>query len=144
DLVVKLVDDQKMALVQSITDVGNKVASGEYALGFGVPADWTDLRTKGAPIQNAPLEKVSGQPFYAAVLKGADHPAAAQAFGLFVCCTPEGQKALNDALGWSKFEMVGSESHEIGGDGRGIYPSVEFQLNDQRRISGELGKLIAP
>src|SRR5690606_19889261 len=47
ELVKKLVNDQKLALVQSITDVGNKVASGEYALGFGVPADWTGLRSKG-------------------------------------------------------------------------------------------------
>jgi len=143
-LVEKLVKEQQIVLVQSITDVANKVASGEFALGFGVPADWTGTRAKGAPVDNAPMEKVSGQPFYAAVLRNAAHPAAAQAFGLFVCCTPEGQKALNDALGWSKFEMAGSESNEIGGNGRGIYPTIEFQLNDQRRISTELGKLLSP
>lgn len=144
ELVETLVREQKMAFVQSITDVANKVASGEYALGFGVPADWTSTRSKGAPVQNAPLEKVSGQPFYAGVLRNAKHPGAATLFGLFICCSPEGQKALNEALGWSKYEMEGSESHEIGGGGRGIYPSVEFQLNEQRRVAAELGKLISP
>lgn len=97
ELVQTLVSDQKMALVQSITDVANKVASGEFALGFGVPADWTSTRSKGAPVQNAPLEKVSGQPFYAGVLRNAKHPSAATLSGLFICCSPEGQKALDDA-----------------------------------------------
>jgi len=144
DLVETLVKKQDLALVQSITDVATKVGSGEYALGFGVPANWTKTRAKGAPVDNAPMEKVSGQPFYAAVLRNAEHPSAAALLGLFICCTPEGQKALNDALGWSKFEMAGTESNEIGGDGRGIYPSVDFQLNEQRRVSAELGKLISP
>lgn len=144
DLVEKLVKEQNMALVQSITDVATKVASGEYALGFGVPADWSGTRSKGAPVANAPLEKVSGQPFYAAVLRNAKHPSAATLLGLFICCTPEGEKALNDSLGWSKFEMANSESAEIGGNGRGVYPSTDFQLNQQRRVASELGKLISP
>jgi iron(III) transport system substrate-binding protein len=143
-LVQKLVTEQKMVLVQTITDVATKVASGEYAIGFGVPADWSGTRSKGAPIDNAPLEKVSGQPFYASVLKNAPHPAAARMFGIFICCTVEGQKALNDALGWSKFEMAGSESNEIGGGGRGVYPTIDFQLNHQRRVASELGKRLSP
>jgi ABC-type Fe3+ transport system substrate-binding protein len=143
-LVKQLVAEQKIALVQTITDVATKVASGEYAIGFGVPADWTGTRTKGAPIANAPLAKVSGQPFYASVLKNAQHPAAAKLLGVFICCTREGQQALNDALGWSKFEMAGTESFEIGGQGRGVYPTVDFQLNHQRRVASDLGKLLAP
>lgn len=143
-LVKKLVSEQKMALVQTITDVATKVASGEYAIGFGVPADWTGTRAKGAPIDNAPLEKVSGQPFYGVVLKNATNPAAAKMFGAFICCTPEGQKALYESIGWAKYEAAGTEPNEIGGGGRGVYPDIRFQLEQQRRIAGEIGKLLSP
>jgi len=141
-LVKTLVNDQKIVLVQSITDVATKVASGEFALGFGVPADWTGTRAKGAPIDNAPLQKVSGQPFYSVVIKNAAHPAAAKMMGMFICCTVEGQKALHDSLGWSRFETIGTEANEIGGAGRGVYPDIAFQLEQQRRISTEIGKLL--
>ncbi|MEI6470994.1 MAG: extracellular solute-binding protein [Betaproteobacteria bacterium] len=141
-LVKNLVKDQKIVLVQSITDVATKVASGEFAVGFGVPADWTGTRSKGAPIDNAPPQKVSGQPFYAVVLKNSAHPAAAKMMGIFICCTVEGQKALQDSLGWSRFETIGTEANEIGGAGRGVYPDISFQLDQQRRISTELGKLL--
>lgn len=142
DLVRRLVQDQKIVLIQSVTDVGTKVANGEFALGFGVPADWTGLRKRGAPIENAPLEKVSGQPFHAGVLANADHPAAAAVFAYFACCTPEGKKALYQSIGWANFETVGTEPHEIGGQGRGINPDHQWQMRDQTRLAQEIAKIL--
>jgi iron(III) transport system substrate-binding protein len=142
DLVRRLVQDQKIVLIQSVTDVGTKVANGEFALGFGVPADWTGLRKRGAPIDNAPLEKVSGQPFYAGVLAKADHPAAATVFAYFACCTPEGKKALYQSIGWANFETSGTEPYEIGGRGRGVNPDQKWQMNDQTRLSQEIAKIL--
>jgi iron(III) transport system substrate-binding protein len=142
DLVRRLVKDQQIVLIQSVTDVGTKVANGEFALGFGVPADWTGLRKRGAPIDNAPLEKVSGQPFYAGVLAKADHPAAATVFAYFACCTPEGKKALYQSIGWANFETSGTEPYEIGGLGRGVNPDQQWQMHDQTRLSQEIAKIL--
>jgi ABC-type Fe3+ transport system substrate-binding protein len=142
ELVRKLAQDQKISLVQSVTDVGTKVANGEFALGIGVPADWTGLRKKGAPVENAPLEKVSGQPFQAAVLANAEHAAAATLMAYFICCTAEGKKALYQSIGWANFETPNTEPYEIGSNGRGINPSYEFQINDQARVSRELAKIL--
>jgi iron(III) transport system substrate-binding protein len=142
DLVRQLVQDQQIVLIQSVTDVGAKVASGEFALGYGVPADWTGLRKRGAPIDNAPLEKVSGQPFHAGVLANADHPAAATVFAYFVCCTPEGKKSLYESIGWANFETLGTEPHEIGGLGRGVNPDHLWQMRDQARLGQEIAKIL--
>lgn len=142
ELVRKLANDQKISLVQSVTDVGTKVANGEFALGIGVPADWTGLRKKGAPVENAPLQKVSGQPFQAVVLANAEHPAAATLMTYFVCCTPEGEKALYELIGWANFDTPNTEPYEIGSNGRGINPSYEFQTKEQARISRELAKIL--
>jgi iron(III) transport system substrate-binding protein len=142
DLVRHLVQDQHIVLIQSVTDVGAKVANGEFALGFGVPADWTGLRKRGAPIDNAPLEKVSGQPFHAGVLANADHPAAATVFAYFACCTAEGKKALYQSIGWANFETSGTEPYEIGGHGHGINPDHQWQIHDQTRLSQEIAKIL--
>lgn len=141
-LVHKLAEDQKISLVQSVTDVGSKVANGEFALGIGVPADWTGLRKKGAPVENAPLEKVSGQPYQAAVLANAEHPAAATLMAYFICCTAEGKKALYQSIGWANFDTPNTEPYEIGSNGRGINPSYDFQIKDQARVSRELAKIL--
>jgi iron(III) transport system substrate-binding protein len=142
DLVRQLVQAQQIVLIQSVTDVGTKVANGEFALGFGVPADWTGLRKRGAPIDNAPLEKVSGQPFHAGVLANADHPAAATVFAYFACCTPEGRKSLYESIGWANFETSGTEPYEIGGSGRGVNPDHQWQMRDQARLSQEMAKIL--
>ena len=142
DLVRQLVQAQQIVLIQSVTDVGTKVASGEFALGFGVPADWTGLRKRGAPLDNAPLEKVSGQPFHAGVLANADHPAAATLFAYFACCTPEGRKSLYESIGWANFETAGTEPYEIGGVGRGINPDHQWQMHDQTRLAQEIAKIL--
>ena len=142
DLVRALVQDQQIVLIQSVTDVGTKVANGEFALGYGVPADWTGLRKRGAPIDNAPLEKVSGQPFHAGVLANADHPAAATVFAYFACCTPEGKKSLYQSIGWANFETSGTEPYEIGGQGRGVNPDHQWQTRDQGRLGQEIAKIL--
>jgi len=142
ELVRQLMQDQQMVLIQSVTDVGTKVANGEFALGFGVPADWTGLRKRGAPIDNAPLEKVSGQPFYAGVLAKGDHPAAATLFSYFVCCTPEGKRSLYRSIGWANFDTSGTEPYEIGGQGRGVNPDYQWEMRDQPRVSQEIAKIL--
>ena len=142
DLVRTLLERQKLSLVQTITDVGSKVASGEYAIGFGVPADFTGQQAKGAPIANAPLRQVSGQPFYAVVLTKAPHPAAATLMTAFLCCTPMGQEAMSKAIGWGNFDTPGTEANAIGGGGRGLLPSEQWQIDEQARVSREIAKLL--
>jgi iron(III) transport system substrate-binding protein len=138
DLVRTLVQKQNLALVQSVTDITTKVINGEYAIGFGAPANITQQKEKGAPVENAPLSKVAGQPFAAVVLKKVKHPAAAKVFAYFACCTAEGQKAMYDAIGWASFNTPNTEHFEIGGHGRGIVPSLDWQLHDQIRISKQI------
>lgn len=125
-----------------MTDVPNRVANGEFAIGMGVPANYSGLVTKGAPIANAPLEKVSGQPYYSFVVKGAEHPNASALLIHFMCCTPEGRQALLDNMGWSMFDVEGSEQYELGRDGRGVVPGQEWQLTQQNRVAKEMDALI--
>lgn len=141
-LVRKLVDDQKLALVRSVSDVDTKLINGEYAIGYGVPADWTGQKKKGAPVANAQLEKVSGQTFNAVVLANAKHPAAAELFTYFICCTAEGQKTLYGTIGWANFDTPGTEQFEIGGNDRGVYPDVDWQLKEQGRIAKEMAIIL--
>jgi ABC-type Fe3+ transport system substrate-binding protein len=142
DFVRKLVNEQRITFARSFTDVVAKVANGEALLGFGVPADLSHLRTKGAPIENAPLEKVSGANVYGAVMKNASHPAAAKVFLYFVACTPEGQKVSSQILSLATFDTPETEEFQIGGEGRGVLPSVEWMINDEDRISSDLEKLL--
>ena len=138
----KLVDDQKIVLIRSVSDVDTKVINGEFAIGYGVPADWTGQQKKGAPVANAQLKKVSGQTFNAVVLANAKHPAAAKLFTYFICCTAEGQKTLYDTIGWANFDTPGTEQSDIGGNGRGVYPDVDWQLKEQGRIAKEMASIL--
>jgi iron(III) transport system substrate-binding protein len=138
----KLVNDQKIVLIRSVSDVDTKVINGEYAIGYGVPADWTGQKKKGAPVANAQLNKVSGQTFNAVVLANAKHPAAAQLFTYFICCTTEGQKTIYDTIGWANFDTPGTEQFDIGGHGRGVYPDVDWQLKEQGRIAKEMARIL--
>jgi ABC-type Fe3+ transport system substrate-binding protein len=138
----KLVNDQKLVLIHSVSDVDTKVINGEYAIGYAVPANWTGQQKKGAPVANARLNKVSGQTFNAVVLANAKHAAAAELFTYFICCTVEGQKVLYDTIGWANFDTPGTEQFEIGGHGRGIYPSVDWQLKEQGRIAKKMAQIL--
>jgi iron(III) transport system substrate-binding protein len=142
DFVRKLINEQKIVLARSFTEVVQKVANGEYKLGFGVPADLSGLRRRGAPIENAPLQKVSGANVYGAVLKNADHPAAAKVFLYFACCTPEGQKIAADVLSVATFDTPGTEAAQIGGEGRGVLPQVDWMIQDEERVVGEIEKIL--
>lgn len=137
-----LYDDLGLTVIRSMSEVPNRVANGEFAIGMGAPANRTGLVTKGAPIANAPLEKVGGQPYYMFVVKNAPHPNAAALLTYFFCCTDEGKQAMFEQLGWAKFDYAGSEQNEIGGDGRGVVPDAEWQLMHQARLAKEFDKLI--
>jgi iron(III) transport system substrate-binding protein len=138
----KLYNDQGLTVIQAISDVPNRVANGEFLIGMGVPANRTGLVDKGAPIANAPLTSVGGQPYYMFVVKNAPHPNAGALLSYFFCCTDEGKKSLFDDMQWAKFEYVGSEQNAVGGDGRGKTPTAEWQLNDQARVAAEFDKII--
>jgi iron(III) transport system substrate-binding protein len=142
DLVRKLVKEQQMTFARSFTDVVTKVANGEAAIGYSVSADLAQHKRKGAPIANAPLEKVSGANVYGAVLKNAPHPAAGKVFLYFICCTPEGRKIAADYLNLATFDTPGTEEFEVGGEGRGVLPSVDWMMNDEQRISMEIEKIL--
>lgn len=137
-----LYDDQELAVIRAMTDVSTRVANGEFSIGMGVPADYVGLRSKGAPIENAPLEKVGGQPYYTFVVKDAPHPNAAALLAYFLCCTDEGKSALLEYTGSSFFDTPGSEAYEVGSDGRGVTPTPEWQLNDQARVHTRFNALI--
>lgn len=137
-----LYEDQDLAVIRSMTDVPNRVANGEFAFGMGVPANYSGLVTKGAPIANAPLEKVGGQPYYMFVVENSDHPNAGALLAYFFCCTEEGRQAQLQHMGGAMFDVVGSEHNAVGGDGRGQVPTAEWQLNDQGRVAKEMDKLI--
>lgn len=137
-----LYDDQSLTVIRSMSEVPNRVANGEFSIGMGIPANHTKLVDKGAPLANAPLEKVGGQPYYMFVLKNAPNPNAGALLAYFFCCTQEGKDALYENMGWSKFDYPGSEQNAVGGDGRGMVPTQEWQLSDQGRIHGAFTKLI--
>lgn len=137
-----LYDDQGLTVIRSISDIPNRVANGEFAIGLGVPANRTGLVDKGAPLANAPLESVGGQPYYMFVMKDAPNPNAGALLTYFFCCTEEGRQSLFDNMGWAKFDFEGSEQNAIGGEGRGKVPTAEWQLADQARVAREFDTLI--
>ena len=110
--------------------------------GMGVPANYSGLVTKGAPIANAPLEKVGGQPYYMFVLENAAHPNAGALLAYFFCCTEEGRQAQLEHMGAAMFDVEGSEHNAVGGCDRGQVPTPEWQLNDQGRVAREMDALI--
>lgn len=138
-----LYDDQELTVIRSISDIPSRVANGEFAIGIGIPANRTGLVDKGAPLANAPLESVGGQPYYMFVVADAPHPNAGALLTYFFCCTDEGKKSLFDSMAWAKFEYPGSEQNAIGGDGRGKVPTAEWQIEEQARVGTEFDALIA-
>lgn len=134
--------EQDLAVIRSMTDVPNKVANGEFMIGMGVPANYSGLVTKGAPIANAPLESIGAQPYYSFVVKNAKHPNAAALLTYLMCCTEEGRQVVLDNMGWAQFDTEGSEQYAIGSDGRGKAPSQDWQFNDQDRVAKRMDSLI--
>ena len=137
-----LYDEQDLTVIRSMSEVPNRVANGEFSIGMAVPANHTGLVSKGAPLANAPLEKVSGQPYYMFVLKNAPNRNAGALLAYFLCCTQEGKDALFQNMGWSTFDYPGSEQNAVGGDGKGVVPTAEWQLNNQARVAKAFDKLI--
>jgi iron(III) transport system substrate-binding protein len=135
-------DDQGLTVIRSMSDVPNRVAQGEFLIGMGVPANHTGLVGKGAPLANAPLESVGGQPYYMFVVKDAPNPNAGALLTYFFCCTQEGKDALYNSMGWAKFDYEGSEQNAVGGGGRGQVPTAEWQLNEQARVARKFDSLI--
>lgn len=137
-----LYNDQDLALIPIPTDIPNRVANGEFPIGFGLSANYAGLVDKGAPIANAPIEKVTGVPYYQFVLKGAEHPNAAALVIYFLCCTAEGKQAMLEEMNWGLFDTEGSEPYEIAQGGRGVIPSAEWQLNEQGRVGIRLEEVL--
>lgn len=142
DWLKTLYDEQELTVISSMSDIPNRVANGEFAIGMGIPANRTGLVDKGAPIANAPLESVGGQPYYVFITKNAAHPNAGALLTYFFCCTDEGKKAMAENMGWARFDYPGSEQNDVGGDGRGQVPTAEWQLQHQARVARDFDKLI--
>ena len=142
DFVRKLVNDQKIVLVSTFTDMTTKVANGEFALGYGLNANALGAVDKGAPIANAPMKRVWGSSNYAVVLKNAENQAAARAFGYFICCTEEGRKVIYQATKIGVFSDAGTEIYDIGGEGKGMVPSFAFATKEEARISKKMAKIL--
>jgi iron(III) transport system substrate-binding protein len=130
----EMLNRQKFVTISKLTDIPSRVANGEYPIGFGLSANYAGHVDKGAPLANAPIEKVAGLPYYQFVVEGAKHPNASALLTYFFCCTDEGRQTLNRDLHWSLHDTVGSEAYEIGGDGRAVIPSAEWQLNDMSAV----------
>jgi ABC-type Fe3+ transport system substrate-binding protein len=137
-----LYEDQDFATIPVITDIPNRVANGEFPIGFGLPANFTGLVDKGAPIKNATLEKVSGSPYYQFVGKDAEHPNAGALLAYFFCCTTKGMKALYEELNLAHYDTEGTETYEIAGDGRGVVPTADWQINESARVNKRFDELI--
>jgi iron(III) transport system substrate-binding protein len=90
-LVKRLLDEQKMALTQTITDVPIRVANGEFLIGFGWFAG-LDKR-KGAPIENAPM-KVGGFREAGTVLKMRRIPMRQGSSFIFCRAHPMGRRSF--------------------------------------------------
>lgn len=99
NFVKRLVEDQKLVLVPTLADTRQRVANGEFLVGYG--SDVSDLTRQGAPIAVAPL-KHGGVPAGLVVVKNAAHPAAAQLLAYFLTSTPEGEKAAEEILEYSR------------------------------------------
>ncbi len=140
DLVRKLKDQQGLNLVPTITDVRSRVASGEFALGFGITAG-AENKAAGAPLENAPLEKTGGYSFYATVMKDAKHPAASKAYVLFLNSS-EGKRALYQVFGFGRCTTPGTDAFEIAKGGRAVFPSFEWIQKDERRLAREFSQIL--
>lgn len=138
----KMVNEQNMGTLRTLPDVPARVATGEYLIGFGLPANVAGLVDKGAPIKNAPMEKIVGQPSYSVVLAGSEHPNAAALLAYFMTSTPEGRAATMEAFRWADFETEGSELYDIGKDGRGVIPTAEWELTELGPITDALNKVL--
>ena len=99
DFVKRLVDQQQLALVPTLQDTSQRVANGEFLVGYG--HDGAGIIKRGAPIAIAPL-KHGGEPSGCMVVNNAAHPAAAQLLAYFLTSTPEGEKAAEEILEFSK------------------------------------------
>ncbi|MBI3000976.1 MAG: extracellular solute-binding protein [Deltaproteobacteria bacterium] len=99
DFVKRLVEEQKLVLVPTFADTRQRVTNGEFLVGYG--SDVADLSRKGAPIATAPL-KHGGVPAGLVVVKNAPYPAAAQLLAYFLTSTPEGEKAAEEILEYTK------------------------------------------
>lgn len=139
-LVEKLVDTQAPMFVSTAADVRNRVASGEFPIGFGTSAYKVALGDVG--VENAILEKISVKPQYAGVIKNTKSPAAAKAVAYFLCCTKEGKDAYYRVVGVSDTDAAGTEAWEIGGEGREVVAPITWQAKDETRVSVEIDKIL--
>jgi iron(III) transport system substrate-binding protein len=142
-LVKRLVEDQKMAFAPTYSDIGARVASGEFLIGYGYTAGRDKVR--GAPVENAPA-KVGAFRYGAAVLKKAAHPAAARLLIHFITTTPEGTKVAYEILNWGKVSTPGTEAYEIAHEGGLVFPKpadeVRWETEEHERIANRFRQVL--
>jgi iron(III) transport system substrate-binding protein len=143
-LTKQLVEAQNLALTPTITDVTTRVATGEFLIGYGYTAG--NEKKHGAPVENAPM-KVGAFRQAAALLKNAQHPAAARLLVHFVAATAEGKKMIYEATNWAKYDNPGTEACEIAqGSGlifaKDIGDEIEWETKDVPRMGKRFKELL--
>ena len=90
---------QKPKLYPSVFPMVQALAAGEVAATMMASANVLDMKAQGAPVDFViPKGGAWNAPWYAMVLKGAPHPAAAQLVADYMV-TPAGQAAVNHRYG---------------------------------------------
>jgi ABC-type Fe3+ transport system substrate-binding protein len=136
----ELMDKQKPILVSSNADVRNRVASGEFSIGFGSTAYKAALGDVG--VENAILDKINVKPQFAGVIKNTRNPAAAKAMTYFLCCTREGKSAYYKVVGVADTNAANTEAWDIGGEGREVVATTEWQAKEETRVAIEIDKIL--
>jgi iron(III) transport system substrate-binding protein len=110
ELAKNLVAKQDLKILPTYPDVRNRVGAGEFAIGIGVDA--IDLKRRGAPIENAPIDPMVLTPWGFWVMKDAKRPSTGKLWAYWAT-TPEGQKSLSDIHGISLVSTPGTELHAL-------------------------------
>jgi ABC-type Fe3+ transport system substrate-binding protein len=140
DLFRKLVKDQKISFVSNPVDVTARVASGEFALGYGL--QYVSF-FPGAPLAIAPMEKVIGSQYKTPVLKSkSGHNAVAQVLTYFMCCTSAGKTAFYKMTALSDYDTPGTIVGDMGANGRGLTYDTDYEINDANRMSAAFSKVL--
>ncbi|WP_166462770.1 ABC transporter substrate-binding protein [Amycolatopsis acidicola] len=123
-LVTKLVNDQGMKLLPSLSQVQQAVADGQCWIGFGGGTE--PLSSQGAPLADAPL-KIGAIPAGAVVMKNAPHAAAAKLLSYFLSETNAGGLIGYNILGWMKHTQPGTEIYDVAHKGGVAVAPLDFQ-----------------
>lgn len=133
DIMVRLMKEQNLAFLPTITVVPVAVGSGQYHI--GISGSIREDREKGAPLAFAPVSKSAPLPQYGSILKNTGRANAARVFMYFVTQVEEGRKLLLEIFGWATRDMPGSDQAQLFGEGRAVDLPFEWYTTDLPRMT---------